>query len=39
VGNASTAAVRQVILDNVEHIEAFAASDDEALLVLPALPN
>ena len=36
VGNASTSAVLQVILDHVTAIEAFAASDDEALLVLPA---
>lgn len=37
VGNASTATVLQVILDHVEIIEAFGVSDDEALLVLPAL--
>ncbi len=37
VGNASTAMVLQVILDHVEAIEAFVVSEDEALLVLPAL--
>jgi predicted nuclease of predicted toxin-antitoxin system len=37
VGNASTAVVRQVILDHVAAIEAFALSEDEALLVLPTL--
>ncbi len=37
VGNASTAAILQVILDHVEAIEAFSDSDDEALLVLPLL--
>lgn len=36
VGNASTATVLQVILDHVEAIEAFAGSEEEALLVLPA---
>jgi predicted nuclease of predicted toxin-antitoxin system len=36
VGNASTTAVLQVILDHVDVIEQFATSDDEALLVLPA---
>jgi len=36
VGNASTAAVRQAILDHVTTIEEFAVGDDEALLVLPA---
>ena len=35
VGNASASAVRHVILDHVTTIEEFAASDDEALLVLP----
>jgi len=29
--------VLQLILDHVEAIEAFAESEDEALLVLPAL--
>jgi len=28
-----------VLLDHTEAIEAFAISDDEALLVLPALSN
>ena len=37
VGNASTVAVLQLILDHVEVIEAFGASEDEALLVLPGL--
>jgi predicted nuclease of predicted toxin-antitoxin system len=37
VGNASTATVLRVILEHVEDIEAFAVSDDEALLVLPTL--
>ncbi len=37
VGNASTAAVLQLILDHVEVIEVFGVSEDEALLVLPAL--
>jgi predicted nuclease of predicted toxin-antitoxin system len=36
VGHASTTTVLQVILDHVEAIEAFAVSEDEALLVLPA---
>ena len=37
VGNASTASVLEVLLDHVEVIEAFGVSEDEALLVLPAL--
>jgi len=37
VGNASTGTVLQIILDHVGVIEAFAVSEDEALLVLPAL--
>lgn len=37
VGNASTKTVLQVILEHVEAIEAFAISEDEALLVLPTL--
>lgn len=37
VGNASTATVLQVLLDHVEAVEAFSASEDEALLVLPLL--
>jgi len=37
VGNASTVAVLQLILDHVEVIEAFGVSDDEALLVIPDL--
>lgn len=37
VGNASTASILEVISDYVERIEDFAASEDEALLVLPAL--
>ena len=37
VGNASTATVLQLILDHVGVIEAFGVSQDEALLVLPAL--
>ena len=36
VGNASTATVLQVLLDHAEVIEAFAVSEDEALLVLPS---
>jgi hypothetical protein len=36
VGNASTGTVLQIILDHVEAVEAFAISEDEALLVLPA---
>ena len=39
VGNASTAMVLQVILDHVELIESFGASEDESLLVLPAMPT
>lgn len=35
-GNASAASVLQVLLDHAETIEAFAVSEDEALLVLPA---
>jgi predicted nuclease of predicted toxin-antitoxin system len=38
VGNASTAAILEVILDHVDAIEAFWKSEEEALLVLPALP-
>jgi predicted nuclease of predicted toxin-antitoxin system len=34
VGNASTATVLQLILDNVEAIEHFATSEEEALLAL-----
>lgn len=37
VGNASTPTVLRVILDHVEHIEGFALTEDEALLVLPLL--
>ena len=37
VGNASTATALRVLLDHTEAVEAFAISDDEALLVLPAL--
>jgi predicted nuclease of predicted toxin-antitoxin system len=37
VGNASTATILQVLLDHVEAIEAFSATEDEALLVLPLL--
>lgn len=37
VGNASTVAVLQLILDHVEVIEAFGVSEDEALLVVPDL--
>jgi hypothetical protein len=36
-GNASTATVLRVITDHIGAIEAFAGSEDEALLVLPAL--
>lgn len=36
VSNASTATVLQVILDHADAIEAFAGTEDEALLVLPA---
>ncbi len=36
VGNASTGTVLQIILDHVEAVEAFAVSEDEALLVLPS---
>lgn len=39
VGNASTATALQVLLDHHDAIEAFASSDDEALLVLPGLPS
>lgn len=37
VGNASTSTVLQVLLDHAEAIEAFSATEDEALLVLPLL--
>lgn len=37
VGNASTAQIISVILDHVALIATFVASEDEALLVLPAL--
>lgn len=37
VGNASTAMVLHVLLDHVEAIESFSASEDEAFLVLPML--
>jgi len=37
VGNASTTAVLQLLLDHVEAIEAFSDNEDEALLVLPLL--
>ena len=37
VGNASTAAILGMILDHAESIDAFAATDDEALLVIPDL--
>ncbi len=37
VGNAPTSTILQTILDHVEAIEAFGASEDEALLVLPTL--
>lgn len=39
VGNAATSTVFQVILDHLEVIEAFAVSEDEALLVVPALSH
>ena len=39
VGNASTSPILQVIIDHVADIHAFAASEDEALLVLPTLPG
>lgn len=37
VGNASTATVLRVILNHVDAIESFALTEDEALLVFPAL--
>lgn len=39
VGNASTATVFRFLLDHTDTIEAFAISEDEALLVLPGLPS
>jgi predicted nuclease of predicted toxin-antitoxin system len=39
VGNASTAAVLQILLDHVDTIETFATSEDEALLVLPGFSS
>jgi predicted nuclease of predicted toxin-antitoxin system len=37
VGNATTAAIANVVLDHVETIETFVANEVEALLVLPSL--
>lgn len=39
VGNVSTAGVLQIPLDHQEAIDAFEDSEEEALLVLPALPR
>lgn len=39
VGNASTAIILRLILDHAETIEAFAATEDEALLVVPDLSD
>ena len=37
VGDASTAAILEMFLDHVEAINAFAVTEDEALLVVPDL--
>lgn len=39
VGNASTATVLRILLDHTKVVEAFAFSEDEALLVLPGMPS
>jgi len=39
VGNATTAAIANVVLDHVGAIEAFVANEVEALLVLPSLSD
>jgi hypothetical protein len=39
VGNASTATILRLILDHAETIEAFATTEDEALLVIPDLSD
>ncbi|HMR95916.1 MAG TPA: DUF5615 family PIN-like protein [Microthrixaceae bacterium] len=39
IGNASTATVLRTLLDHTQILEAFALSEDEALLVLPGMPN
>lgn len=39
VGNASTATVLRTLLDHTGAVEAFALSEDEALLVLPGMPS
>ncbi len=39
VGNASTAMVLRTLLDHTGAVEAFALSEDEALLVLPGMPS
>ncbi len=39
VGNASTATILQTLLDHIQVVEAFALSEDEALLVLPGMPG
>ena len=39
VGNASTATVLRILLDHTQAVEAFALSEDEALLVLPGMPS
>jgi predicted nuclease of predicted toxin-antitoxin system len=38
VGNASTSTVLRTLLDHIQVMEAFALSEDEALLVLPGMP-
>lgn len=39
VGNASTATVLRTLRDHTQVIEAFALSEDEALLVFPGMPS
>lgn len=39
VGNTSTVSILQLLLDNIEAIEEFAVTEDEALLVLPHLTD
>lgn len=39
VGNASTSTVLRILLDHTHVVEAFALSEDEALLVLPGMPS
>ncbi|MFZ4434450.1 MAG: DUF5615 family PIN-like protein [Microthrixaceae bacterium] len=38
VGNSSTSTVLRTLLDHIQVMEAFALSEDEALLVLPGMP-